>query len=193
LCKREFYQKNKIKILNYHKQRNLLPKIKAKRKLWNKEHYFENKEKYFECNTKWREKNKDKINNYAKQYNKQRYDNDVNYKISEVLRSRFWQAVNNNSKTVSVVKLVGISIPHLKDYLKSKFKKGMAWDNYGKIWEIDHILPCSSFNLSKSEEQEKCFHFSNLQPLFKTTKISKSLGYNNEIGNRNKYNKITPL
>ena len=69
------------------------------------------------------------------------------------------------------------------------FKPGMSWENYGKIWEIDHIKPCDSFDLTKLEEQQKCFHYTNLQPLFKTTEIAESFGYINQIGNRNKSNK----
>lgn len=64
----------------------------------------------------------------------------------------------------------------------------MNWNNWGQIWEIDHKLSCSNFNLSKLGEQKKCFNYKNTQPLFKTTKIAKDLGYD-EIGNRNKYNK----
>ena len=62
----------------------------------------------------------------------------------------------------------------------------MTWENHGIIWEIDHIKPCVSFDLSLEEEQKKCFHYINLQPLFKTTKIAESFGYINQIGNRNK-------
>lgn len=66
----------------------------------------------------------------------------------------------------------------------------MNWQNWGTVWELDHILPCVSFDLTKLEEQQKCFHYTNLQPLFKTTEIAESYGYKNEIGNRNKYDKI---
>jgi len=55
--------------------------------------------------------------------------------------------------------------------------------------KIDHIIPCSSFNLIILEEQQKCFHFTNHQPLFKTTEIAKLFGYSYQIGNRNKSNK----
>ena len=63
----------------------------------------------------------------------------------------------------------------------------MNWDNHGEIWEIDHIKPCSLFNLIDIEQQKQCFHYTNTKPLFKTSFIAKSFGYN-EIGNRNKSN-----
>jgi hypothetical protein len=49
----------------------------------------------------------------------------------------------------------------------------MSWENYGK-WHIDHIIPCSSFNLSLPEEQRNCFHYSNLQPLWAKDNIFKA-------------------
>ena len=62
----------------------------------------------------------------------------------------------------------------------------MTWENHGEVWEIDHINPCASFDLTDIKQQKQCFHYTNLQPLFKTTEIAKSFGYNDQIGNRNK-------
>ena len=93
---------------------------------------------------------------------------------------------NKNSKSLE---LLGCTIGEFKQHLEKQFKPEMTWDNHGEIWEIDHIKACANFDLSSLEEQQKCFHYSNLQPLFKTTEIAKSFGYINQIGNRNKSNK----
>lgn len=53
-----------------------------------------------------------------------------------------------------------------------------------------HIKPCFSYDLTDSKQQQECFNYKNLQPLFKTTKIAKSLGYENYIGNRDKSKKF---
>ena len=65
----------------------------------------------------------------------------------------------------------------------------MDWKNWGTVWEIDHIKPCSSFDLTNLDHQKQCFNFKNTQVLFKTTEIAEQYGYINEIGNRNKSNK----
>lgn len=121
-------------------------------------------------------------------YDNQRYKNDTNFKIKSILRSRIYEALKGNIKKSSSTKLLGCSIQNYKKYIESQFKPEMNWNNWGQIWEIDHKLSCSNFNLSKLGEQKKCFNYKNTQPLFKTTKIAKDLGYD-EIGNRNKYNK----
>lgn len=51
----------------------------------------------------------------------------------------------------------------------------MAWDNYGE-WHIDHRKPCASFDLSK-EEIKRCFHYTNLQPMWAKDNQSKSDSY----------------
>ena len=51
----------------------------------------------------------------------------------------------------------------------------MTWKNHGlKGWHIDHIIPCAAFDLTKEEEQKKCFHYSNLQPLWWIDNLKKS-------------------
>jgi hypothetical protein len=92
---------------------------------------------------------------------------DYNFRIRKNLRCRIRSALKLNRKVDSTFKLVGCNLEQLKQYLESKFLPGMTWSNYGKNgWEVDHIYPCSKFDLTKEEEQRKCFHYTNLQPLW---------------------------
>lgn len=51
----------------------------------------------------------------------------------------------------------------------------MNWTEYekGNI-HIDHIIPCAIFDLRKEEAQKKCFHYTNLQPLWKADNLKKA-------------------
>ena len=55
----------------------------------------------------------------------------------------------------------------------------MTFDNHGSYWDIDHIIPCSTFDLTKKEDILKCFHWSNMAPLEHIKNLSK----NNKIFN----------
>ena len=70
------------------------------------------------------------------------------------------------------MELTGCTLEELKEHLASKFTEGMTFENYGK-WHIDHILPCASFDLLLPEEQPKCFHYTNLQPLWAIDNMKK--------------------
>jgi hypothetical protein len=76
-------------------------------------------------------------------------------------------------KSASFVALVGISPSQLIAHIESLFQAGMSWDNYGQ-WHLDHIRPCSSFDLTDPEQQSRCFNWTNLQPLWAADNLRKS-------------------
>lgn len=98
-----------------------------------------------------------------------------NSKIADKLRNKIRVALKrkNSKKAYTVMELIGCTISELKNHLESTFQDGMTWDNYGE-WHIDHIKPCSSFNLENVEEQKKCFHYTNLQALWAIDNRKKS-------------------
>ena len=153
-----------------------------------------NKEKFQQYNTeygtKWRIDNNNKQKEYFKQYyqkNKEKINermkdkriNNSQFQIANNLRSRLGKALNGICKSAKTLQLLGCTIHDLKYHLESKFTSGMNWYNYGRrcntiTWEIDHIIPCSYFDLTNPNEQKKCFHYSNLQPLWASDNVRKS-------------------
>lgn len=176
--RKNWYLKNKEKVKEYNQINNDIFKI------YRKEYNIKNKEK----SKKYQKENK----NHFNEYRQNRYDTDPKYKLKLLLRGRLYEMLKKQKspKNESALKLVGCSINEFKKYIESLWKVEMTWENHGKIWELDHIKPCDSFNLLLREEQQECFHYTNFQPLFKTTSIAESFGYKNEIGNRNKSNEI---
>jgi 5-methylcytosine-specific restriction endonuclease McrA len=65
----------------------------------------------------------------------------------------------------------------LRAHLEKQFKSGMTWENYGKVWEIDHIKPISKFDLSILEERIKANALSNLQPMLAEENNKKGAKY----------------
>lgn len=140
--------------------------------------YFENKEKKLAYDKKRREENPQRIRDNRNKWKKKQWANKTEYMIKEILSKRVRNALNAVyiKKVARTKNLVGCEISFLKQYIANKFKKGMSWDNYGE-WEIDHIRPCSSYNLKDPEQQLECFNYSNLQPLWKKENRKKSDKY----------------
>lgn len=153
-----------------------------------KKHYEENKLEILKKHKKYRAKNKERYQLYDAQYYKDnkiaikenvktnmyaRLKIDVNYKLLVRYRTRLYKAVKGYDKSKTTRELIGCSVEELKKHLESQFTEGMTFENYGK-WHVDHIIPCSSFDFSKEEEQRKCFNYKNLQPLWAIDNLRKS-------------------
>ena len=142
------------------KQQNVINYQKHKIS-WNKRTLAYNKT---EKGRKWRRK-----------YMNNRYKTDKAFNILTRLRSRTREAIRNygGKKCTSTLGFTGCTIEELCTHLESQFKDGISWQNI-KEWDIDHIIPCSSFDLKNEEEQKKCFHYTNLQPLYRIDNMKKS-------------------
>ena len=168
-----YRDKNKVKLAKQKKQYYIDHKKILKQK--SKEHRENNLDYYKKYNKEYGQKFENKKRRNKLQ--KIRYNTDINFKITITLRNRIWDVLNRKPKNKRTLELLGCSIEELKKYLESQFLRGMNWDNHGKgigKWNIDHILPCNSFDLSDSKQQEICFNYKNLQPLWSLDNIRKS-------------------
>jgi hypothetical protein len=169
---KEYREKNKEKIKEWREKNkeylNEYSRIKIKE--WREK----NKEKDILARQEYRKNNKEKLKKYINEYIKKRMKIDMSFKLSYSIRARVRRALKHTYKSHKTVDLLGCSIEFLKEYLESKFQKGMTWENYGLYgWHIDHIKPCSKFNLTMESEQKMCFHYTNLQPLWAEDNLKK--------------------
>lgn len=113
------------------------------------------------------EKNRERLIKQNSDYVKAKRKVNPLFRMESNLRRRLSLAIVacGKNKSHGTQKLLGCSWQELKIYIEGQFQVGMTWDNYGE-WHIDHIRPCSSFDLTNQEEQSKCFHYTNLQPLW---------------------------
>lgn len=109
---------------------------------------------------------------------------DPNYKLKYALRSNLSGAVcriQGGIKSDRTMKYVGCSLDFLKCWFEFLFDENMNWSNHGSYWHIDHIIPCSSFDLTIQDNIYICYDWSNLRPLKKEDNLIKSNKYDSGL------------
>lgn len=155
---RRHYQENKVE-------------IRKKQKLYNKN----NKEKISLISKKWRDSNKDHSRAYFRKYKKNRKQVNPLYKIKENLRNRLYYALNAKrwNKNTHFNEYTGCTLEELKTHIEKQFKNDMTWENYGSVWQLDHIK-----NLASAKDEKELYkysHYTNLQPLTKKEHLIKTI------------------
>jgi hypothetical protein len=118
-------------------------------------------------------------------YRNKKLSTDLGFRISVRLRNRVRTAVSRigarKRAPIKTEELIGCSINELIAQFKAQFTPGMTYKKLlaGEI-HIDHIRPCASFDLTKESDQKKCFHHTNLQPLWAKDNLSKNAKWDAE-------------
>lgn len=97
--------------------------------------------------------------------------NDLGFRLRCNLRRRLHHVIKGR-KIGSAVHDLGCSNEMLKSWLMYQFQPGMTWDNYGE-WELDHVKPLASFDLTDREQFLVACNWYNLQPLWRTDNARK--------------------
>lgn len=187
--------KNRLKYTEWRNANPVMPKIQKPRKVDDREYIRQRNFKYrstpefkakkSELDRKYREKNKETLTIKKKEYYQskglqqakdwqKRMMSDPEYRVKKNLRGRIYVALKRGVKSASTMKLLGCTIDEFIKHFEGLFNDGMSWSAYmnGKI-HIDHIRPCATFDLTKEENQKACFHYKNLQPLWKLDNLKK--------------------
>lgn len=99
---------------------------------------------------------------YKREYERNLRQNDATARLISNARCYQWYHLTN--KTEHALDNVGLSGAEWMEYLSTMFLPGMTPENYGDVWEVDHIIPLS-FGV---DDEHRCqlFHYLNTQPMF---------------------------
>jgi hypothetical protein len=198
---KEYYENNKEKFKENHKrwcELNDRTEYMKEYRLINPEKFKEckeeNKEKLKDSKKKWREnlsdekkleiKNRERELYHLKnrkevkrKYVNEKLKNDQFFKLKFNIRSLIRNAFKRlfTEKSKKTIEILGCSFEEFKIHLESQFDENMNWENQGKYWHMDHIIPISS---AKTEEDVlRLNHYTNFQPLYWEDNLKKSDKY----------------
>ncbi len=57
----------------------------------------------------------------------------------------------------------GLPISDFRKWIAIQFPEGIGWEDFGKSWQFDHIVPLSCFDIHKEEDLRLCWHFTNIR------------------------------
>ena len=176
---RNYYANNKKKYIRHLKS----PEEQERLRQRDRKSHARNKKKRNQYSKNWRLKNLEYVAAYSKARqqdpkNRDQYRaywrkalkkrlRDPNKKMRHYLRCRIGDFLRGENKSdKSSLKLLGCTIEEFWKHLESKFDPWMSRENYGNGgWHVDHIIPCSKFDLKCPLQQQLCFHYTNTQPL----------------------------
>ena len=109
---------------------------------------------------KWKKSHPDKAREQ-----KRRYRKNPRYRSIQSLRNAVRRAVRLGQKRFCSSKYLGIDLRGARQYIESMLRPEWTWDNYGKVWQIDHIFPIAKANLDDPVEVFAVSNYRNLRPI----------------------------
>lgn len=108
-------------------------------------------------------------------YMRHKRASDPCFLVADRLRRRINCALARQSaeKCAGLIDVAGCSLAELVSHVTRQFSDGMSWENRS-LWHIDHIIPCSAFDLTDPEQQMVAFHYTNLRPVWASDNLRKN-------------------
>lgn len=167
--KTEEYKKRKKRLSN-------TPEQKARKRERARERYNENKEKYRKKAMEKYWRSRESILKNKSKRTKERWENDQDFKMACQYRNLVSRSLRilEKKKASRTEDLLGYTVSELKNHIEKQFVGKMSWDNWGDIWELDHITPISKMISDGIKDQKIINALPNLKPIYKKENRAKS-------------------
>jgi hypothetical protein len=57
----------------------------------------------------------------------------------------------------------GLDVENMRQWFEYQFQNGIGWDDFGKMWQFDHIIPVTYFDFSDDDDLKLCWNFTNIR------------------------------
>ena len=133
----------------------------------------ENKEKIRREKQEYYFSNKEHIQRRIIKNTKRRLACDPTFRMITRVRKRFRDIFKTKSFSKYKEKIIGCTASFLREHIEAQFTSEMTWENYGKYWNIDHIVPVSVLEKDHSKLY-LIFNYRNHQPILCGDNFTKS-------------------
>jgi hypothetical protein len=135
-----------------------------------------NPEKQREKTARWRAQNPERSSELGRIHQAKRRSTPWG-QINNSLWTVVHYGVRHNSTGMGIYnQVLGYSWATLRAHLEAQFLEGMTWENWGDVWELDHIKPVSMFRYTSIADPlfRECWELSNMRPLWRGANAEKS-------------------
>jgi hypothetical protein len=124
----------------------------------------------------YKERSKNRVRDYKKEMASLKANpyRNIKSKLRKITCNAFSRKKNpkwviKNNKTEQ---LLGADFFTVKEFLERQFLSGMNWDNYGTMWNVDHVIPLDVAGYDVEMISKLCY-YQNLSPTWSTHNFSK--------------------
>ena len=86
-------------------------------------------------------------------------------------RSRIKQCLKRKQK--KSIEYLGCNAKEFYDWIDFAKDINFTYENYGKEWQIDHVIPLANFDMNSIDQQSLAFNWRNTMPILTTINLSK--------------------
>jgi len=131
--------------------------------------YHKHKAKRAEAHRVFEATHRQELNEYKRNLTK-----NPQYRIKQAFYSSAQKILKGSREGKEWVKQTGLNTrEEYVAYMQSTIPEGYTLADYGSKLQIDHIIPCSAFDLTNAQQRAKCFHYTNLRLITKEENMSK--------------------
>ena len=120
----------------------------------------------------------DAVRKYDREYYAEKKKYNPKFRVTRAVKAKLKVliAAKNTKKTLPSSIIFGWTPEQLFSHLESLFETGMTWENYGKAWHIDHIIPLARVDFQDQDDERLAavWALSNLAPLWAVDNMQKS-------------------